>query len=92
MIEVTIACSSTSDFEFYPRVYVDGVLSKSLTPVAAPGFAGNRATMRTVKNIVTLSAGAHTITGRIFASSGTSLSIPANGAFISVIAFGDVTA
>lgn len=92
IVEVSIGCSSTSDFEFHPRVYLDGVLAQAFSPVAAPGFAANRAQQRTVKTVVTLTPGAHTMTGRIWLSSATTPSIGANGAYIHALVFGKVTA
>lgn len=92
MIDVSIGCSSTSDFEFHPRVYLDGAQVAELSPVAAPGAAGNRAQQRTARAVVTLTPGVHTMTGRIFLSSSTSPSIPIGGAFISAIVLGKVTA
>jgi len=92
LVTVSIACSSTTDFEFYARIYLNGVSQASLTPVAAPGFGGNRATQRTIQKVVDLPAGVNTITGRIFASSGTSLNVASGGAFISAVVLGKVTA
>lgn len=92
LIEVMIATSSTSDFEFHPILYVNGVEIKRLTPVAAPGFAGNRATIRGIAAVVDLAAGANTIDGGAFYSSGTALSVPASAAYIQATILGNVTA
>lgn len=92
MIDVSIGCSSTSDFEFHPRVFLNGTQVAALSPVAAPGFAGNRAQQRTARAVVDLVAGVNTMSGRIFLSSSTAPSIPIGGAFISAIVLGKVTA
>lgn len=92
LVTSTIGCSSTSDFETKPQIWLDGALSSSATYTAAAANASGRIDTRTWQGVVTLSAGAHTISAGIVVSSATSANVAAGNAQISAIVLGNVTA
>lgn len=83
-VTVSLAISTTSDMEFHPEIRIAGTLVKELVPVAAPGFAGNRATQRTVTCNLPLASGNNLISAGVFIFSGGSYSMPANAGYITV--------
>lgn len=94
LVVLNMAAISTSDFEFRPLIYLDGVVQTTgvSEPAASVGNASGRAVQRSNTAVLTLTAGAHTISGGIFVSSATGPTVPINGASISAIVQGYVTA
>lgn len=90
LVHCSINASSTTDFEFHPIIFLNDVEVKRTSPVAAPGFGGNRSTERSVAYQAILPAGSYTIKGGAYFASGTSISSPAGSCFLWVIAFGKV--
>jgi hypothetical protein len=92
MVTVHVGAQSTSDFEFQPGVYLDGVLFQNTTPAASVGNANNRAVQRSHSVAVPLTSGSHTISAGALFSSGTGLNIAASGAVVCAMVLGEVTA
>jgi len=93
LVNVYVACTSTTDYEMKPIIYLDGAVhSMNDAAAALGGGASNRALQRTHFDKVSLTAGAHTIAVGIYTASATSPSIVAGAAAVSVIVLGEVTA
>ena len=92
LVTLHMACGSTSDFEFRPLIYLNGVMTVDGTYPASVGNGSGRHTTRSVTYKIALPAGANTISGGVFVSSATSPTVAASGANISAIVLGTVTA
>ena len=72
-VSVSIGIGSTSDFEFNPEIWVDGVTNQRFLPHAAPALASSRGTVRGFTASVYLTAGYHPVSIGVNISSGTAL-------------------
>lgn len=85
MITVVVGAKSTSDFEFKPIIFDNGVILKKLSLSASVGNANHRRVQRTVQGAFELNPGAHTISAGIQLISATDGQIEAGDAWVSVI-------
>lgn len=93
LVTVSVGCTSTTDFEFNPLIYLDGAVhSSSGYSASVNGSGANRAFMRTHTQLVILTNGAHTLSAGLSLNVASSAFIQAGGAQISAIVMGDVTA
>ncbi len=93
-VTVHVAAISTTDFEFHPLVFINGVTYTTgvEVPPASVGNDNGRAVLRSVTAAVPLVAGANTISAGAFVSSATGPSIANEAASVHAIVLGDVTA
>lgn len=68
-VSFSIGVGSTTDFEFWPEIRLDGVAYAMMQYVAAPGLGSARSTVRTIHMKVPLTAGYHNISGGVTLSS-----------------------
>ena len=93
-VTVDIGYGSTTDFEFLPRIYLNGtnVVTGSYHASASGAGSANRAVYRGVSGLVSLPAGANTISAGVTLSSSTSSSAAAGAIRVTAIVLGNVTA
>lgn len=91
-VTITVGTVSSTDFENKPVIYLNGVATVVATYGAAAGNASSRVNPRTWTALITLPAGANTISGGINVASATSPSVPVGYANIAAIVLGTVTA
>lgn len=93
-VTVHVGCSSTTDFEHKPQIWLDGSLysMSDITASVNGGGASNRSIQRSHSALVSLTAGAHTLSAGISVSSASSQNVRAGDAEIAAIVLGQVTA
>lgn len=92
LVIVNMSSTSSSDWEFHPQIYLDGVKTAESLPAASIGSASNRGIVRSYSTVISLSAGSHTISGGAFFSAGGSWAIPTGSSNITALVLGQVTA
>jgi len=83
-VSVSIGIGSTSDFEFNPEIWVDGVVNQRFLAHAAPAFTSSRGTVRGLTASIYLTAGYHPVSIGVNISSGTALSWGITAAAVTV--------
>lgn len=91
-VTVSMIANSTTDFEFKPLIYLDGSVAGSINYLAAPGNASGRSQVRTYSKAIPLTTGSHTLSAGVLVSSASTPGVPTDGATITALVLGNVTA
>lgn len=83
-VRVDMGINSSSDYEFWPEVWVNGSKSKSLSPAAALATANNRANVRGFTCEIPLTDGTNIISAGYFLSNSVSAGLATNGGSLTV--------
>ena len=89
LVTVNIAMRSTSDYEFRPQIFLDGVFNRNFGYPSA-NSNGGRSIQRGGTAPVILTAGTHTISAGVFISSATNPSCDTDGVNVCVLVLGKV--